>query len=283
MRDMPDRYAVFGYPIGHTKSPRIHALFAAQAGISLAYTAEAVPPECFEAAVRRFFAEGGKGLNCTVPFKEPAFRIADRRSGRAELAKAVNTLALLADGTIFGDNTDGSGLVRDLTANLGLTLQGRRILLLGAGGAGRGILGPILELRPERLTIANRTPGKAEQLAMEFGDLGPVTGGGFGDLAGQRFDLILNATSASLTGELPELPEGILAPGGSCYDLAYADEPTPFVRWGRGAGAVLSVDGIGMLVEQAAEAFLLWRGLRPDTRPIISALVADRTRVSRCL
>lgn len=273
---MTDRYAVFGHPIGHSKSPRIHGLFANQTGQSLSYTAEDVPPESFEVAVRRFFGEGGKGLNCTVPLKEPAFRIAARRSERAVRAKAVNTLALLPDGAIFGDNTDGIGLVRDLTANLGLSLEGRRVLLLGAGGASRGVLGPLLELRPAQLAIANRTPGKAEQLGAEFADLGPVAGGGFDALAGRTFDLILNATAASLKGELPDLPEGILAAGGSCYDLAYGNEPTAFVRWGLQAGAALSVDGIGMLVEQAAEAFLLWRGIRPETSPVIAALAAER-------
>jgi shikimate dehydrogenase len=271
-----DRYAVFGHPIGHSKSPRIHALFAEQTGQALVYTARDVLPEAFEPAVRQFFSEGGKGLNCTVPLKVLAFRIADSRSERAERSKAVNTLAALPDGTVFGDNTDGVGLIRDLTANLGLSLESRRILLLGAGGASRGILAPLLELRPERLTIANRTPEKAVQLAAEFGDLGPVTGCGFGVLAGQGFDLILNATAASLGSDLPDLPAGVLAIGGTCYDLAYGREPTVFVRWGLTAGAALSVDGIGMLVEQAAEAFHLWRGVRPDTGPVIEALKAEQ-------
>lgn len=269
---MSDRYAVFGHPIGHSKSPRIHTLFAAQTGQDLIYTAQDVPAESFEASAREFFAAGGKGLNCTVPLKELAFRFADQLSERAKRAKAVNTLALLPDGGILGDNTDGVGLVRDLTVNLGLPLAGRRILLLGAGGASRGVLAPLLEKAPDRLVIANRTAEKAAQLAAEFADLGPVTGGGFGDLAGQSFDLILNATAASLSGDLPDLPAGVLAAGGSCYDLAYGKGPTPFVRWGQAAGAVLSVDGVGMLVEQAAEAFHLWRGVRPDTGPVIAAL-----------
>jgi shikimate dehydrogenase len=272
----PDRYAVFGHPIGHSKSPRIHTLFAGQTGQALVYTAQDVPAESFEISVREFFRNGGKGLNCTVPLKEPAFRIADDLSERAQRAKAVNTLALGPDGRLFGDNTDGLGLVRDLTANLGLAIEGRRILLLGAGGASRGILAPLLELRPARLVIANRTAEKAVNLAEEFGDLGPVAGGGFGDVGGKTFDLILNATAASLGGELPNLPVGVLASGGGCYDLAYGAEPTAFVRWGIQAGASLSVDGIGMLVEQAAEAFCLWRGVRPETRPVIERLNAER-------
>lgn len=271
-----DRYAVFGHPIGHSKSPRIHTLFAEQTAQNLIYTAEDVMPELFEPAVRDFFGTRGLGLNCTVPLKELAYRMADHRSERAERSKAVNTLALRPDGTIFGDNTDGVGLVRDLTVNLGLELAGRRILLLGAGGASRGVLGPLLELRPACLAVANRTAEKARQLAAEFGDLGPVTGSGFAELAGRSFELILNATAASLSGDLPDLPESILATGGVCYDLAYGREPTAFVRWGERQGAALSVDGIGMLVEQAAEAFYLWRGVRPDTRPVIDALEAER-------
>jgi shikimate dehydrogenase len=271
-----DRYAVFGHPISHSKSPRIHALFAAETGQELVYTAEDVPAEAFETCLREFFGAGGKGLNCTVPLKELAFQRADSLSDRARRAKAVNTLALRDEGTIFGDNTDGVGLVRDLTANLGLELADRRILLLGAGGASRGVLAPLLEQRPACLAIANRTAEKAVRLAAEFGDLGNIKGGGFVALAGESFDLILNATAASLSGEMPELPAGVLAAGGVCYDLAYGREPTAFVRWGAGKGAALCVDGIGMLVEQAAEAFALWRGVRPDTRPVIELLNAER-------
>ncbi|CAL1239693.1 shikimate dehydrogenase [Candidatus Methylocalor cossyra] len=270
-----DRYAVFGHPIGHSRSPRIHALFARQTGQALVYTAEDVAPDAFEGAVRRFFREGGKGLNCTVPLKELAFRLADRVSPRAARCKAVNTLALQGDGRLLGDNTDGVGLVRDLTCNLGLVLAGRRILVLGAGGAARGILAPLLEQRPARLVIANRTPSKARQLAAEFAELGPVSGGGLGELGTERFDLILNATAASLSGQLPALPKDLLVAGGTCYDLAYGSEPTPFLRWGWAAGAALSADGLGMLVEQAAEAFQLWRGVRPETGPVIRALQAE--------
>jgi shikimate dehydrogenase len=274
-----DRYAVFGHPIAHSKSPLIHALFAEQTGERLTYVAQDVPPEAFETEARNFFAGGGKGLNCTVPLKELAWKIADHRSQRAERSRAVNTLALRSDGTIYGDNTDGVGLVRDLTVNLQLTLKDLRILLLGAGGASRGVIGPLLEHGPARLVIANRTPEKAVRLAEEFGDLGPIKGCGFSDLSRESFDLVLNATAASLSGEVPELPENILRPGGCCYDLAYGIEPTPFVLWGLDEGAGISVDGLGMLVEQAAEAFLIWRGIRPETRPVIDIL---KNREHRC-
>ena len=272
-----DRYAVFGHPIGHSQSPRIHCLFAEQTGQTLTYTAEDVTPEIFEPSVKAFFQTGGRGLNCTVPLKELAFRLADTLSDRALRSKAVNTLALRDDGMIFGENTDGVGLVRDLIHNLGLDLTGQRILILGAGGATRGILEPLLQRQPSRLTIANRTPEKAAQLATEFGDIGPITGGGFATLAGGDYDLILNATAASLSGDLPDLPPDILAQDGACYDLAYGMEPTAFVRWGLEQGARLSVDGIGMLVEQAAEAFHLWRGVRPDTAPVIAELNVSRS------
>jgi shikimate dehydrogenase len=272
-----DRYAVFGHPIGHSQSPRIHRLFAEQTGQTLTYTAEDVTPEIFEPSVKAFFQTGGRGLNCTVPLKELAFRLADTLSDRAQRSKAVNTLALRDDGMIFGENTDGVGLVRDLIHNLGLDLTGQRILILGAGGATRGILEPLLQRQPSRLTIANRTPEKATQLAREFSDLGPIIGGGFATLEGSRHDLILNATAASLSGDLPDLPPDILACDGACYDLAYGREPTAFVRWGLEQGARLSVDGIGMLVEQAAEAFHLWRGIRPDTAPVIAELNVSRS------
>jgi shikimate dehydrogenase len=275
-----DRYAVFGHPISHSQSPRIHALFAEQTGQRLVYTARNVPPASFEPEVRRFFEDDGKGLNCTVPLKELAFRYADRRSERAERCRAVNTLVRLPDGVVFGDNTDGIGLIRDLVTNLGLILEGRRILLLGAGGASRGILAPLLEQRPERLVVANRTPDKAVRLALEFSELGSVTGCGLGELGGKSFDLILNATAASLSGDLPDLPSGILVPNGGCYDLAYGRTPTAFMHWGRAAGAAVCVDGIGMLVEQAAEAFFLWRGIRPETGPVLTALNAERDVVA---
>jgi shikimate dehydrogenase len=271
-----DRYAVFGSPINHSKSPKIHRLFAEQTGQSLSYDAQEVSAESFEAAVSAFFGTGGKGLNCTVPLKELAYRFATDKTERAERSKAVNTLALQADGAILGDNTDGCGLVTDLRNNHQLILTGKRILILGAGGASRGVIGPILEEATARLVIANRTAEKAAQLAEEFKGLGDISGCGFEALEGQQFDLILNATSASLSGQLPPLPERLLANQGSCYDLAYGNEPTAFVRWGIAQGAQKSLDGLGMLVEQAAEAFFVWRGVRPQTRPVIDLLEAER-------
>ena len=271
-----DRYAVFGHPIKHSKSPRIHGLFAEQTGQSLEYTAVEVPAEQFSAAAKKFFAEGGRGLNCTVPLKELAWGYADHKTERAQLSKAVNTLALQADGSILGDNTDGIGLVTDLIVNHAITLAGTRILILGAGGASRGIIAPILEQSPHSLVIANRTVDKAINLAAEFHDKGPITGCGFDELKNRQFDLILNATSASLSGQLPPLPTGLLAEQGNCYDLAYGNEPTAFVRWAQENHAAQSLDGLGMLVEQAAEAFFIWRGVRPKTKPVIDLLNSER-------
>ncbi|GAB6139851.1 shikimate dehydrogenase [Methylosoma difficile] len=276
MMNHPDHYAVFGNPIKHSKSPRIHSLFAAQTGQDINYQAQEVPAENFEAAVSAFFAQGGKGLNCTVPLKELAWAYANQKTERAQLAKAVNTLALQADGTVLGDNTDGCGLVTDLTTNHGISLNGTNILILGAGGASRGIIAPILAQQPARIVIANRTVDKALQLACEFQQLGAVSGCGFDALAGQQFGLILNATSASLSDQLPPLPDGLLATHGTCYDLAYGNTPTAFVRWGIAHGAAKSLDGLGMLVEQAAEAFFIWRGVRPATAPVIALLDGER-------
>ncbi len=273
---MPDRYAVFGHPIKHSKSPAIHHLFAEQTGQDLFYTAEDVPSEAFVTEVNNFFAAGGKGLNCTVPLKELAWELADYRTNRAELSKAVNTLALQKDGTILGDNTDGIGLVNDLTNNHSIRLKNIKILILGAGGATRGIIGPLLDQAPREIVIANRTIIKAINLADEFSDSIPLTGCGFDDLSGLQFDLILNATSASLSNQLPPLPKGILPAGGCCYDLAYGAEPTPFVTWGHENHAKKCLDGLGMLVEQAAEAFYLWRGVRPDTKTVFDVLDSSR-------
>lgn len=267
----PDRYAVMGNPIAHSLSPRIHTLFAAQTGQNLEYRAILVELGGFAAAARAFRDAGGKGLNVTIPFKQDAWVFADLLSARAERAGAVNTL-ILAPAGVRGDNTDGPGLVRDLTLNHGYALAGRRLLLLGAGGAARGVLQPLLAEQPAQLVIANRTAGKAAELALRFGDLGPVTGCGFADLAGRSFDLIINATAAGLTGAVPPLPEGVLAADGWCYDLTYGREPTAFVRWGWEQGAARSLEGLGMLVEQAAEAFYLWRGVWPETHPVIAAL-----------
>lgn len=273
-----DHYAVFGSPIKHSKSPRIHRMFAEQTGQSLSYTAQEVTAAAFIEAVSGFFAAGGKGLNCTVPLKELAYRFATERTERAQRCKAANTLTLGSDGTIAGDNTDGCGLVTDLLNNHCLTLTGKRILILGAGGASRGIIGPLLEQTPAKMTIVNRTADKAVQLAEEFKPLGNISGCGFEKLGELQFDLILNATSASLSGQLPPLPDDLLADQGSCYDLAYGNEPTAFVNWGLEHGAIHSLDGLGMLVEQAAEAFFIWRGVRPNTRPVIELLNDERKR-----
>lgn len=270
----PDRYAVFGNPVRHSKSPQIHAAFAAQTGQALTYRAQLVEAGAFAAAARAFFDAGGRGLNVTVPFKLDAFDFADELSGRARRAGAVNTLALQDDGRVYGDNTDGVGLVRDINDNLGWEIAGRRILLLGAGGAVRGVLEPLLRRHPLQLAIANRTVDKARQLAAAFADLGPVQGYGFEALAGLQFDLVINGTSASLAGELPPLPAQLLSDGCCCYDMMYAAEPTPFMRWAAGQTAWAVADGLGMLVEQAAEAFCIWRGERPLTRPVIEMVRA---------
>lgn len=271
-----DRYAVFGSPIKHSKSPRIHQLFAEQTQQSLEYSAQEVTAERFKESVIAFFSQGGKGLNCTLPLKELAWEFADHSTKRAELSKAVNTLLIQDDDRILGDNTDGCGLIADLTANHGISLRKTRILILGAGGACRGILAPILEHSPHHLILANRTSNKASALAAEFGGFGDIEGCGFADIEGQQFDLIINATSASLTDEMPPLDEDLLADGGVCYDLAYGNRPTAFVRWGMEHNAKKSLDGLGMLVEQAAEAFFLWRSIRPQTKPVIEALNAAR-------
>jgi shikimate dehydrogenase len=276
---MPDHdyYAVFGHPINHSQSPRIHRLFAEQTGQTrVLYEARDVRPEQFETCVQEFIAHGGKGLNCTLPLKELAFRIAAENSRRAIRCKAVNTLAVREDGSLFGDNTDGIGLVRDLRDNLKLALEGLDILLVGAGGASRGILGPILECNPGSVYVANRTAAKARDLADDFDQFNRLCAGGLDELDGRRFDLILNATAASLQDQSPDLPDNVLKPGGVCYDLAYGSRPTAFLRWGRLHNASISVDGIGMLVEQAAEAFRIWRGVLPDTRPVIEILKQER-------
>lgn len=266
---MPDLYAVFGNPIAHSKSPLIHAEFARQTGQDLVYEARLAPLDGFAAAVDAFRAEGGKGANVTVPFKGEAFRYATALTARARLAEAVNTLKFEPAG-VLGDNTDGIGLVRDITLNLGEPVRGRRVLLMGAGGAARGVLSPLLDEEPALLFIANRTPERAEALAARFAALGPVRGGGYEALGGQRFDLVINATSASLEDALPPLPESVFAPGALAYDMMYGRQ-TPFMAFAREHGA-RACDGLGMLVEQAAESFFLWRGVRPETAPVIALL-----------
>lgn len=269
---MPDQYAVIGNPIAHSKSPQIHAAFAAQTGQDLSYGRILGDPEGFEAEVQGFFASGGKGLNVTVPFKERACRIAQELSPRAESAGAANTLIGLGDGRLRADNTDGIGLVRDLRDNHGVVLAGSRILLLGAGGASRGVLRPLLEERPRSLLIANRTASRARDLAADAAALGPVRGCGLDGLGEDSFDIIINGTAAGLAGEVPPIPGHCLAAGGISYDMMYADQPTAFVLWGRDHGAAQALDGLGMLVEQAAASFFLWRGVRPDTAAVIRRL-----------
>jgi len=266
-----DRYVVFGNPIGHSKSPAIHRLFAEQTGQALEYTARLAPLDDFIGHAREFFQQG-LGANVTLPFKEEAFSLCDVLTPRAERAGAVNMLARLADGTIRGDNTDGIGLVRDLMNNAGVTLQGKRILLLGAGGAVRGVVEPILEQKPLSLVIANRTVDKAELLAQIFASLGPVAASGF-DWLEEPVDIIINATSASLAGDLPPIKSSLIQPGLTvCYDMMYGKEPTPFCRWATEHGAALALDGFGMLVEQAAEAFTYWRGVTPDSKAVLESL-----------
>lgn len=267
-----DRYAVFGYPIGHSKSPIIHQQFALQTKQTLSYEAIEVKPEVFSATMDRFFHSGGKGVNCTVPLKELAYEKVEQLTERAQFSGAVNTIKLMDDGTLLGDNTDGVGLLTDLCVNLGLSLAGKRVLVLGAGGAARGILGPLLDAKPSVLYLANRTVSKAEAMEVLFASVGRIIPTSYEKLVGEQFDLIINATSASLSDSLPAVTEGLLSPNGVCYDLAYSEQPTAFVRWGLREGARLSVDGRGMLVEQAAHAFKLWRGVMPDTAQVLEGL-----------
>jgi shikimate dehydrogenase len=270
---MTDAYAVFGNPIAHSKSPLIHATFARQTGQDMTYEALLAPLDGFPAAVAAFLAAGGRGANVTVPFKEQAFALATHLTPRAQVAGAVNTLRFSVEG-ILGDNTDGAGLVSDLTTNLGIDLAGKRVLLMGAGGAARGVVLPLLERQPASLFIANRTPGKAMALVAELAracGAGNLAGGGYGDLTG-NFDLVINATAASLAGDLPPLPASVFAADALAYDMMYGKD-TPFLAFARAQGA-RQADGLGMLVEQAAEAFLLWRGVRPDTQAVIRMLRA---------
>lgn len=265
---MTDRYAVIGNPVEHSRSPQIHAAFALATAQDFCYERLLAPLDGFAATARAFFAAGGRGANVTLPFKEEAFRLAGRLSARAQLAGAVNTLSVQRDG-VHGDNTDGAGLVRDLLHNLGLGLRDARVLLVGAGGAARGVLQPLLDERPGELVIANRTPARAAELA---GRQAGVKACAFAGLAGSRFDLVINATSASIAGEVPPLPGALFADRGVAYDMMYGRGDTAFLAWARGAGAARCADGLGMLVEQAAEAFQVWRGVRPQTGAVLAQL-----------
>jgi shikimate dehydrogenase len=268
-----DKYAVIGYPVAHSWSPFIHGLFAKQTGHAITYSRLEVAPEALNERVVEFFAADGKGLNVTLPHKQAACLIARERTPRAEMAGAVNTL-VLRNNNVFGDNTDGAGLIADLARNLAFTLQGTRILVLGAGGAARGVLGPLLEADPEYLEIANRNDERAVELAHEFSTLGTVHGCGFDAIADSTFDLVLNATSASLQDTIPPIPPQVIGPTTLCYDMAYGRGDTAFTRWAKSAGAGRAETGWGMLVEQAAESFLLWRGVKPRTAPVIAAVKA---------
>ena len=265
-----DRYAVFGNPIGHSKSPFIHSLFARQTADSLIYTAETAPVDGFVKAVEVFFADGGKGCNVTLPFKEDAYRFASCLTERAELAGAVNTLKLLDDGNIIGDNTDGAGLVQDLIQHRVL-LKGKRILVIGAGGAARGVIQPLLEQQPYSLTITNRTFNKAQRLAELFVSHGSVVAKEI-ELIEEQFDVIINSTSASLNGELPAISTAIFSPDSVSYDMMYGRNLTSFNQWAVEQGVANTYDGLGMLVGQAAESFMLWRGLRPETKRVLGEL-----------
>jgi len=268
-----DRYAVAGNPIAHSKSPFIHAQFARQTSQDVQYERLLAPLDGFRAAVENFRAAGGRGLNVTLPFKLEAFELAQERSDRAADAQAVNTLKF--DGsTLYGDNTDGVGLLRDIEHNLGFAIQGRSVLLMGAGGAAQGVVGPLLSARPERLVIANRTVEKAQRLAQQFAGCGPLSGGGYAAIAGQQFDLVINATAASLSDSVPDLPEGVFTRDALAYDMMYG-KGLAFVEFANSQGAARVADGIGMLVEQAAESFFIWRGVRPQTTPVIAALRAQ--------
>ncbi|MDJ0904575.1 MAG: shikimate dehydrogenase [Woeseiaceae bacterium] len=267
-----DRYGVMGYPVTHSRSPVIHRLFALQTGQQMQYELLQVTAEKLETAVRQFQRTGGKGLNITVPHKRAALDLVDQVSERAATAGAVNTLTFRGS-EIHGDNTDGIGLLRDLNVNLGFSLQGANILILGAGGATRGVVGPLLEMQPQALRIANRTVDKAQIIADHFDRYGPISACGFDEVpVSEPYDLVINATSAGLSGAVPPYPEAAISETTFCYDLSYGLNPTPFCTWARDQGAAKSVMGWGMLVEQAAESFEIWRGVRPDTAPVLKQM-----------
>lgn len=275
--DQPDRYAVMGNPVSHSKSPQIHTAFAQETGQHIEYTAIHVDVGGFAQAVSHFQGHGGKGLNVTVPFKLDAWKLSDYLSERAQKAGAVNTLILNKDGSIQGDNTDGVGLVNDIVEHLGWPIEQQRVLILGAGGAARGVLGPILDKNPQSLFIANRTAAKATELASLFMDMKSaqtksIDAGGYESLVGQQFDLIINATAASLQGAVPPLPDNLVSASGCCYDMMYAAQATAFMQWAGQHNVANIADGLGMLVGQAAESFALWRGIRPSVSPVIQAI-----------
>jgi shikimate dehydrogenase len=274
-----DRYAVIGFPVQHSWSPFIHGMFAKQTAQDMQYRLLETPPEQLIPIVSKFFAEGGKGLNVTVPHKQAMAALVTYRTPRAEIAGAVNTIALQGD-DLLGDNTDGVGLVADLTRNLQFPLTEKRILLIGAGGAARGVLGPLLEKAPALVQIVNRDGSRAEALAREFAKLGTVSGGSFTSAQTEPFDLVVNATSAGLQGKVPPVPAAVLGSDTVCYDMSYGKQDTPFVLWAKECGVQRAELGWGMLIEQAAEAFALWRGVRPDTKPVFAAVRDKKKRGS---
>jgi shikimate dehydrogenase len=272
-----DRYALVGHPASHSWSPFIHGLFARATAQNMQYRLIDVPPERFRTEALQFFVDGGKGLNVTVPHKQAAAELVNELTPRAGEAGAVNTIYRRPGGELVGDNTDGIGLLTDLLMNLGVTIEAKRILILGAGGATRGVLGPLLVRQPALLAIANRTVGRARELARAFAPLGTLVATGFDDVEPVPFDLVINATSASLEGSAPPLTPAAIGPETICYDMAYAKGETPFTRYAHERGARAAYKGWGMLVEQAAESFLIWRGIRPQTRPVLELLTASVT------
>ena len=270
-----DRYGVMGYPVSHSRSPVIHRLFALQTGQNIQYELLQVKPENLAIAVHQFQRTGGKGLNITLPHKSAVVGLVDKLSERAQTAGAINTIAFEDDG-LFGDNTDGVGLIRDLGHNLGVRLRDSNILILGAGGATRGILAPLLAAGPASLLIANRTVARARDLASEFAARGDVESCSFDEVPASRtFDLVINATSAGVRGETPPYPQSAIGEATVCYDLSYGLTPTPFSRWAADQGADRSLMGWGMLVEQAAESFHIWRGVRPDTAAVLKQMAVN--------
>lgn len=267
-----DNYCVMGNPVAHSKSPQIHAAFAEQTRQKIFYQAILVDEGKFKDSIKEFQRQGGKGLNITVPFKPDAWEASDQMSRRAERAVAVNTISFNDEGKIAGDNTDGIGLIRDLTINHKLSIKDKNILILGAGGAARGILDPLFDEQADRVVIANRTVNRAQKLADIFSDRGDISTCGFDELVSSNFDIVINATSASLQGDVPPLPEGLVNKNTCCYDMMYSAADTPFVAWAKAHGAGIALDGLGMLVEQAAESFFIWRGVRPETGSVIKSL-----------
>jgi shikimate dehydrogenase len=268
----PGRFVLFGHPVSHSWSPFIHGMFARQFDHVVDYKVLDTPPGGFRHAVIDFFVQGGSGANVTLPHKPAAAEVVNELSARAERARAVNTIVRRSATELYGENTDGVGLVTDLTRNLGIALGGARLLILGAGGATRGVLAPLLEQEPREVHIANRTPERAKGLRDEFSDLGEVSASGFGEVEDHPWDLVLNATAASLAGEVPELPGRTVGHDTVCYDMAYGRGDTAFMRWATERGSKRAHKGWGMLVEQAAESYLLWHGVRPETRPVAGAL-----------